>query len=129
MSDERAEVDRLLKCSAKPNCVCSLYEDDADHFIAPIDTPPASQQESMVLLKAAIQEMGGTIKTDNSTYISATFTSSIFKFVDDLELLHQPAENRWHIRSASRVGYSDFGVNRRRVEQLRTLVAEQASKR
>jgi len=78
---------------------------------------------SRTALKDAIKATGGTITSDSEEYISATYMSSIFKFVDDVEL--RPAgDGHWHIRSASRVGYSDRGVNRRRVEIIRNALSQ-----
>jgi len=121
MSGESAEVNQLLKCSSKPNCVCSEYPDDTAHFILPIDLPAGNRTDVMKLLVEVIREMGGDIQLTNATHIAATFTSSLFRFVDDVTLRFDPVENRIHLRSASRVGYSDFGVNRRRIEQLKSL--------
>ncbi len=122
MSGESAEVNQLLKCPSKPNCVCSEYPDDSAHFILPINLPIEVKADVMKLLIETVREMGGTIHSSNATHIVSTFTSSLFKFVDDLTLRFDPVENQIHLRSASRVGYSDFGVNRRRVEQIKILL-------
>jgi uncharacterized protein (DUF1499 family) len=65
--------------------------------------------------------MGGKIITDDGGYLHATFTSRIFRFVDDLELRLDGENGIIHLRSASRTGYSDFGVNRKRAEQFQAL--------
>jgi uncharacterized protein (DUF1499 family) len=57
--------------------------------------------------------------------LHAEVTSSFFGFVDDLELHLRPADRMIAVRSASRLGYSDFGVNRARIEHLRALLQEQ----
>ena len=62
---------------------------------------------------------GSHIITASETYLHAEFRSLIFRFVDDLELLVDPVAGVIDVRSASRLGRSDFGVNRRRVEELR----------
>jgi len=59
------------------------------------------------------------IVTAGETYLHAEFTSAVFRFVDDVEFLLDDAEKVVHVRSASRVGHSDLGVNRKRVEALR----------
>jgi len=69
-----------------------------------------------------IFDMGGVITSESSDYISATFMSSLFKFVDDVEL-RPGAAGEVHIRSASRVGYSDRGVNRKRVDAIRAKMS------
>jgi uncharacterized protein (DUF1499 family) len=57
--------------------------------------------------------------TETENYIHATFTSRIFRFVDDVEFYFMRDAPVIHVRSASRVGYSDLGVNRKRVEKIR----------
>ena len=110
---------RLTPCPDRPNCVCSEYAADAEHRIEPIDIPNGDTALFMNRLRQSVQAMGGRIETDRPDYLAATFTSSIFGFVDDLEIRIDAAQTRAHLRSASRVGYSDRGVNRERVEQLR----------
>ncbi len=66
--------------------------------------------------------MSKTTKVVQENYIRVEFTSLIFRFVDDVEFYFPTAENEKmiiHIRSASRIGYSDFGANRKRIEQIR----------
>lgn len=70
---------------------------------------------------ATIQEMGGVIHNETDDYIAATFISRIFGFVDDLEIRIDQNHRALHFRSASRVGYSDGGVNRKRVELFKRL--------
>jgi len=65
------------------------------------------------------------IVAHSDTYLHAECRSAVFGFVDDLELQLRPDENLISVRSASRLGYSDFGVNRRRVERLRAILANQ----
>ena len=73
-------------------------------------------------IKMAITATGGTITSETDSYLSATYMSKIFKFVDDVEIRHDK-DNIWHIRSASRVGYSDRGVNKKRVEAIRSKLS------
>ena len=63
--------------------------------------------------------MGGQVQTVDGDRLVATFTSRLFRFVDDFALRVDGSAGLLHIRSASRVGYGDFGVNRRRVERFR----------
>jgi uncharacterized protein (DUF1499 family) len=65
--------------------------------------------------------MGGKIEEEHDDYLWTTFTSRVFRFVDDVEFRMVSAAGKIHVRSGSRVGYSDLGVNRRRVEKLRAL--------
>lgn len=103
---------QLAPCSSAPNCACSET-----------GTPEAKMVEAlsgtMADAKAAIVSLGGEITSESDEYVSAVFTSQIFKFVDDVEL--RLADNgQIHVRSASRVGYSDRGVNKKRVSAIRS---------
>jgi len=70
-------------------------------------------------VKRAIEAMGGRILEEQPGYLHAIFVSRLFRFVDDLELRLDEGAGVIQVRSASRVGHSDFGVNRKRVERLR----------
>jgi uncharacterized protein (DUF1499 family) len=109
---------RLRPCPDSPNCVCSFDTDD-EHAIAPVDTgddPPATFQR----LRRLLQSMSRVrIVTDEPTYLHAEFTTPLLRFVDDAEFLLDAEAGVIHVRSASRVGHSDLGANRKRVEQLR----------
>ncbi len=111
----------LSKCSTKPNCVCSEYADDIDHYIRPIKNTPNIDIIDISKASATIQEMGGTIRSETDQYIAATFASRIFGFIDDLEIRTDQNQRVLHFRSASRVGYSDGGVNRKRIELFKKL--------
>jgi uncharacterized protein (DUF1499 family) len=65
--------------------------------------------------------MGGKIEEEQDGYLWTTFTTRVFRFDDDMEFRMVSSDGMIHVRSGSRVGYSDLGVNRRRVEKLRTL--------
>jgi uncharacterized protein (DUF1499 family) len=67
----------------------------------------------------AVRSIGGVIDSDDGNYLHAVFASRLFRFKDDLELLLDAQTGVIHVRSASRVGGYDFGVNRRRVKRLR----------
>ncbi|WP_026940801.1 DUF1499 domain-containing protein [Hellea balneolensis] len=104
----------LAAPGSAPNCVSSEVDVQPEKKVAPLNG-------TLDAIKAAIIETGGTITSETPNYVSATYMSSIFKFVDDVEIRHDK-ENIWHIRSASRVGYSDRGVNRKRVEAIRAEI-------
>jgi len=107
---------KLQKCPDKPNCVSSEHNDDAQHFISPLVISDNSADQSLKILKEIILELGGEIQRDDATYLSATFSSSLFGFTDDVEMRIDSKHNAIHIRSASRVGYGDLGANKQRVE-------------
>lgn len=105
---------RLSPCPSKPNCVCSEEGTQPEKTAAPFE---ATLPEA----KAAIIATGGTITSETDSYISATYMSKIYKFVDDVEL-RLASGGKVHVRSASRVGYSDRGANRKRVEAIRAAL-------
>ncbi len=124
----------LSRCSEKPNCVCSEYKEDVDHYIEaiyiePVDIKPKDIQNSvshdMTKIMSTIKDMKGVVQIEKDNYIAATFTSSVFGFVDDFEIRIDPGQGAesetFHFRSASRVGYSDGGVNKKRVELFKQL--------
>ena len=113
---------KLQSCPDKPNCISTDYPDNSSHYLPPLDFPDSAKDQIMPLAETVILKMGGAItkkstKADNN-YLAATFTSSLFSFVDDFELRQDNTTLQLHIRSASRSGYSDFGVNKRRVIQF-----------
>ncbi len=108
----------LSPCPASPNCVSSEALDPA-HQLAPF-LLAASPEEAWHAVRLALSELPRTqIVTDTGQYLHAECRSAIFRFVDDLELQLRPEEGQIAVRSASRIGSSDFGVNRDRVERLR----------
>ncbi len=117
----------LSKCPNKPNCVCSEQKDDVNHYIDPIIIPQNIKFDTLTILKNVIRYMGGTIYAESENYIASTFSSSIFGFVDDFEIRIDSIQKVIHIRSASRVGYGDAGVNKKRTELLKKLYNEKFS--
>jgi uncharacterized protein (DUF1499 family) len=110
---------RLKQCPDTPNCVSSEFVSDPVHYIEPLVISAGDAAQILPRLKTIIREMGGSIQVEKADYLAATFTSSIFRFVDDLEIRIDTGQEMIHLRSASRVGRSDGGVNRKRVEFLR----------
>jgi len=109
---------KFAPCPSSPNCVSSQSPDDA-HRIAPL-THSGRAADAMKKLTAIIQTFPRTsVITISDSYLHAEFTSAIFRFVDDLEFLVDETAEVIHVRSASRMGYSDLGVNRKRIEQIR----------
>jgi len=88
-------------------------------IIEPLVYSAGEAAQVMLRLKTIIRDMGGSIQVEETDYLAATFTSSVFRFVDDLELRIDADQKTIHLRSASRVGHGDGGVNRKRVELLK----------
>jgi uncharacterized protein (DUF1499 family) len=117
-SDLGARDGRLAPCPDTLNCVCTQATDEA-HRIEPI-TFDGTAEEAMARLKAALAALPRTrVVAEAPDYLHAECTSLLFRFVDDVEFLIDRERKVIHFRSASRVGRSDFGVNRRRMEALR----------
>ena len=116
---------RLAPCPDTPNCVCTQATDEA-HRAEPLSYD-GTAEEAMARLKAALATLPRTqIVTETPDYLHAECTSLVFRFVDDVEFLIDRERKVIHFRSASRVGRSDLGVNRRRMEALRQAFAAQA---
>jgi uncharacterized protein (DUF1499 family) len=110
---------KLAPCPQSPNCVSSQSADEL-HFIAPLSYD-GSRAEAREKLVSIVQSMKrSSIISKEDTYIHAEFTSALFRFVDDVEFYLDDTAKTIHMRSASRVGYSDLGVNRRRIEAIRS---------
>ena len=119
---------KLTQCPDKPNCVCSEFPDDSAHAIAPIQIPSGRETSALSLVKDLLLEMGGEIQSETDSYLTTTFTSGFFRFVDDVEIRVDTKASLLHVRSASRAGYSDMGVNQIRVEEIRSLFGEKIQK-
>ena len=117
---------KLRVCPDSPNCVSS-ESDRASSRIEPL-TFQGPPEKAWSQLRGTIGEMGGKIEEDHDGYLWATFTSRVFRFVDDVEFRMVSTDGMIHVRSGSRVGYSDLGVNRRRVEKMRTLFNQKKDK-
>jgi uncharacterized protein (DUF1499 family) len=103
---------KLHICGEKPNCVSS-FNTDEKHQIEPITT---SKEISAII--EIFKENGLELVSENENYARFTFSSKIMGYVDDIEILKK--NDLLHIRSGSRVGYSDMDANRKRVELLRS---------
>ena len=104
---------RLTACPESPNCVSS-YESSKGHSIAALDANLTQIQQILLTID------GANIVEQSSNYLYAEFTSSLMGYVDDVEFLYDAASNATQVRSASRIGYSDMGANRKRVEAIRS---------
>jgi uncharacterized protein (DUF1499 family) len=111
---------RLAPCKRTPNCVCSQAErSDAEHYVAPI-----AFRGNVAALRAAVEAMprSSVIRQDGN-YLYAEYRTKLLRYVDDLELFYDEKAGLVHVRSASRLGRRDFGVNRARVEALRARLS------
>jgi uncharacterized protein (DUF1499 family) len=106
---------KLAPCKRSPNCVSSQANPtDAEHYIAPL-------HGTMDAVRRAVEAFSVEIIIENTeTYLYAEFRSKLLRYVDDVEFFFDGSVI--HVRSCSRLGRRDFGVNRRRVEALRRLI-------
>jgi uncharacterized protein (DUF1499 family) len=115
---------RLAPCPSTPNCVSSDGEEPSQR-VSPFQLA-APAAEAWRAARAAVLSLPRTqIVAETGGYLHAECRSAVFGFVDDLELHLRPAQGMIAVRSAARLGYSDFGVNRRRIERLRARLARQ----
>ncbi len=114
---------RFAPCRRSPNCVSSQADPtDATHYVAPIAFR-GSGLEAMAAARKAIESMQrATVIRHEPGYLYAEFRSRLMRYVDDLELAFDEKAGLLHVRSASRLGRGDYGVNRARVEALRSRI-------
>ncbi len=111
-----------------PNSVSSQADPaDTEHHVSPIafkgDTVAA-----MAAVRKAVESMqGATVIRHEGAYLYAEFRTRLMRFVDDVELMYDEKAGLLHVRSASRLGRRDFGVNRARVESLRRRIEGRVS--
>jgi uncharacterized protein (DUF1499 family) len=107
---------RLAPCKRTPNCVSSQANpSDLEHYIAPI-------HGSMAQAREAVRSMPRTtVISEKANYLYVEFRTPLLRYVDDVELYFDGQVI--HVRSCSRLGRRDFGVNRKRVEALRRLIS------
>ena len=115
------EDGKLPPCPASPNCVGSDAT-DAAHRVEPYRLRVAPGEGWQALLEVVAALPRTTVVTKSEDYLHAESRSTLFGFVDDVEFQLRPADKTIAVRSASRLGYWDLGVNRRRVEQIRELL-------
>ena len=114
---------KLGDCPKSPNCV-STQTDQESKKMEPIPFTGDARDAIKEIKEVLSKQSAAQLISENSSLLHYTFTSSFFRFVDDVEFLVDPEEKLIHFRSASRTGRSDFGVNRRRMDHLRTLIGQ-----
>ena len=106
---------RLAPCKRSPNCVSSQADpSDLEHYIAPIRGSIAAARDAIKSIPRT------TIVEEKGNYLYAEFRTRLLRYVDDVELYFDGQVLQ--VRSCSRLGRRDFGVNRKRVEDLRALI-------
>lgn len=115
------ENGQLMPCPTTPNCVNSQAKGQKN-YIEPIRIVGNASEAKSHILKTLSGWSRSQIMVADDHYIRAEFTSRVFRFVDDVEFYYPDTKSKetiMHVRSASRAGILDFGVNRRRIEKIR----------
>lgn len=114
---------RLPRPRSTPNCVSSQADrSDKVHYIDPIRFK-GTALEAIAAARQAVESMPRTtVIRHEGNYLYAEFKSRLLGFVDDVEFTYDERAGVLHVRSASRLGRRDYGVNRTRVEQLRSRI-------
>jgi len=110
--------EKLDPCPATPNCVCSEYPQDS-HAVPPFRFDGDAERAWAALRSAVDGLPRTTIVSSEADYLQAETKTALLRFVDDLEFRLDRDAGVIHVRSASRVGYSDLGANGKRIEDLR----------
>ena len=115
----------LLSCPKSPNCVLS-QANGPKHQIHPIHYTSSVEIAKERLNQVILSMVDTRIITQNKVYWHVEFTTRWLRFIDDVEFYFPESEALIHLRSASRSGYWDLGVNRKRVEEIRSRFEELA---
>ena len=109
----------LTQCGSKRNCVCSQGS-PAERTVAALPIGDLSPAEAFDRARDSVESLPRcTLISADPGYVRYECCTQLFRFADDVELLLDEAAGVIHVRSSSRVGYSDMGVNRKRVEEIR----------
>ncbi len=114
----------LRDCPDKPNCVCTQAS-RAEQRMPPLKFS-GSDAQAIERIAAVLSNMPrARIVVQRENYLHAVFSSLVFRFRDDVEFMADRASGQLHFRSAARLGYYDFGANRRRMKRLSELLSDQ----
>ncbi|MES1924354.1 hypothetical protein T31B1_03485 [Salinisphaera sp. T31B1] len=111
-------ADDFTPCANAPHCVSSQADKASARYVEPYAFAGTADGARRALLTAIDKHNNATVERADRRFVHATFRSTL-GFVDDATFLIQPHDHIIDVKSSSRVGYYDFGVNRRRVETLR----------
>ncbi len=114
---------RLAPCPATPNCVSS-FSTEAQHALPPI-AYSGTREAAHERLRTILRTLGGNLMTVEPDYLHAVFRSRVFGFPDDLEFYLPADQSVIHFRAGARMGRSDLGVNRARMQRITAAMAEE----
>lgn len=116
---------RLKAVPSTPNCVSSFADSsDSIHYISPVSFSIATDKVMVTLKQIIENQQGMTIFSESPDYLHIEAKTRIIRYTDDLEIYIDNTEKLIHFRSASRIGSSDLGANRKRVERLKRQLKE-----
>ena len=119
-----AKNGKLAPVVNKPNNVSSQADvNDHAHYVAPIEFTGDAAAAFQKLVRVVRAQPRASVITQDAQYLHAELSTPLMGFVDDVEFLLAPEQTLIHLRSAARLGYSDLGVNRKRIESLRAQFA------
>ena len=119
-----AKNGKLAPVVNKPNNVSSQADvNDRAHYVAPIEFTGDAAAAFQKLVRVVRAQPRASVITQDAQYLHAELSTPLMGFVDDVEFLLAPEQTLIHLRSAARLGYSDLGVNRKRIESLRAQFA------
>ena len=107
-------------CPKSPNCV-STQSTDEKHKMSPLSYNTSLEEAKSKILKIINSLKRTRIITDTNNYMHIEFRTAVFRFVDDVEFYFDDSDKIIHFRSAARLGYSDMGVNKKRMENITKL--------
>ncbi|AWN15720.1 DUF1499 domain-containing protein [Salinisphaera sp. LB1] len=114
----RVDNSHFTPCARAPHCVSSQAAPDDSHYVMPLAYRGSAGRARQALLAVLASQDNARIVSAESRFIHATFTTTL-GFVDDVTFIVQPTESIIDVKSSSRIGYYDFGVNRDRVARTR----------
>lgn len=115
----------LMPCPSSPNCVSTQASpEDVEHYAEPI-VYTGDRMKTQLLIESFILNNGNAhLVSSKLGYVHFEVKSPLVGYIDDVEFYLPAADSVVHVRSASRVGYSDFGTNRERVRQIQSLLVD-----
>ncbi len=116
-TDIGLSANSLTECPSSPNCV-STQTKSAKHKMDPISFTGSVVDANAKIVKILNAKERVTITENSGGYIHSEFKSKLMKYVDDVEFYFDEVNKLIHFRSASRKGYSDLGVNKKRMEEI-----------
>lgn len=122
---ENKTISRFAPCPSSPNCVSSRAPRDSQAWIEPYSYQKPVEEAKVQLINTVSRVPRVQLVSNDGPYLHFEFKSFLFRFIDDVEFEFDEITKTVQIRSASRVGHSDLGVNRKRMEEIRAAVSGQ----